>query len=161
MEKFRVITSYSIHYTKLYDDKYISISKTDPYGIITYVTKNFCESVGYSRDELIGKNHNLVRHPDTDPQIFKQMWETIKKGKVFQTALKNKTKDGNEVWFDLIIHPDYDIDNKLIGYTAIRRNITDKKIIEKFVITSYSIHYTKLYDLKLIILPLLPISQIL
>ncbi len=112
-------------------DKYISISKTDPYGIITYVTKNFCESVGYSRDELIGKNHNLVRHPDTDPQIFKQMWETIKKGKVFQTALKNKTKDGNEVWFDLIIHPDYDIDNKLIGYTAIRRNITDKKIIEK------------------------------
>lgn len=112
-------------------DKYISISKTDPYGVITYVTKNFCESVGYTKEELIGKDHSIVRHPDTPSSIFEDMWSTIKKGGVYQTALKNRTKNGNEIWFDLIIHPDYDIDKNLIGYTAIRRNITDKKIIEE------------------------------
>jgi|GEM_PF-382519 len=112
-------------------DKYISITKTDPYGFITFATKNFCQSVEYTKEELIGRNHNLVRHPDTDPAIFKEMWTTIKQGNVFQGALKNLTKSGGEVWFDLIIHPDYDMDKKLIGYTAIRRNITDKKIIEE------------------------------
>lgn len=59
------------------------------------------------------------------------MWSTIKKGKVFQGALKNKTRDGKEIWFEVIIHPDYDLDNKLLGYTAIRRNISDKKVIEE------------------------------
>ena len=59
------------------------------------------------------------------------MWQYIKKGKVFKTALKNKTKDGNEIWFELILTPDYNKKNKITGYTAIRKNITERKIIEE------------------------------
>ncbi|MGQ9863489.1 MAG: PAS domain-containing protein, partial [Bacteroidia bacterium] len=60
------------------------VSETDTRGVITYANDKFCEVSGYTLDELIGKPHNIVRHPDMPKEVFKEMWDTIKSGKIFQ-----------------------------------------------------------------------------
>lgn len=59
-------------------DKSFIVSKTDPKGIITYVNQEFCTISGYNQEELLGKAHNIIRHPDMPKEVFKQMWHTIK-----------------------------------------------------------------------------------
>ena len=71
----------SINFLKQYEDATNNssiVSKTDIYGIITYVNDEFCRISGYSKDELVGKNHNIIRHPDNPRQIYKKLWDTIK-----------------------------------------------------------------------------------
>jgi PAS domain S-box-containing protein len=112
-------------------DKYVVMAQTDTKGIITFVTQSFCEISGYSKQELIGKNINIIRHPSMSKLFFENMWKELKEKKKWEGEIKNIDKNGNSYWVKGIIFPRYDIDNKLIGYSSIRVNITDTKQLRK------------------------------
>ena len=111
--------------------QHIIYSQTDLKGIITYASKAFCEISGYSKEELLGKPHNIIRHPDMPTQAFREMWNTINSGKVWTGEVKNLKKDGGFYWVIAHISPKYDQDNNLIGYSGVRQDITDKKALDE------------------------------
>jgi len=113
-------------------DKSSIISKTDKSGRITYVNDNFCKVSGYTKDELLGKNHNMIRPIDSPKELYKDMWNTIKNKKQQWTGiLKNITKNGDLYYVKSTITPLFDEDGKIVEYIALRHNIssilTDKK----------------------------------
>ena len=114
--------------TRLRDisDKYIISSVTDLKGNITKVSDAFCEISQYSREELIGKPHNIVRHTDMPKSTFKALWRDLKAGKKWQGEIKNLKKDGSFYWVFANIEPLKNSSGKIEGYTAIRLDITDK-----------------------------------
>ena len=83
----------------------ILVSETDAKGIIVYADDAFVKFSEYSLEELIGKNHNIIRHPDMPKAAFKELWETVKKGNVWQGFVKNKTKTGKFYWVYATIFP--------------------------------------------------------
>lgn len=113
------------------------VSKTDKHGIITYVNDNFCKSSEYSKEELIGKSHNIVRHPDNPKELFKDLWQTIKvKKESWYGVLKNLTKSGKPYFIKTTIKPIFNVDGEIVEYVSIRSNIntimSDKnQLIEK------------------------------
>jgi len=113
----------------IYDGKVI-ISQTDTKGNITYANKKFCEVSGYSVDELIGKPHNIIRHPDMPKAAFAKMWETIKGGQVWNGLIKNLRKDGLYYWADSEILPIVGENDEITGYIAARRAGSRKDIKE-------------------------------
>ena len=123
-EKLDEVNEILNQYKKAVDDLLI-VSKTDPKGIITYVNDKFCEISGYSREELIGKSHNIIRHPDMPKEVFKNMWETIKRGEIWRGIIKNKKKDGGEYWVDAGIMPIKNHKGEIIEYIALRTDITE------------------------------------
>lgn len=129
-------------YIKLIDQN-VSFSKTDTKGNIIDVTEAFCKLSGYSKEELIGKKHNILRHPDVPESTYKDMWETIKNGEIWMGEIKNKNKEGGFYWVYSIVSPDFDINGNIVGYTALRNNITDKKKIEEIAIVD---KLTSLYN---------------
>jgi aerotaxis receptor len=80
-------------------------STTDVKGAITYVNQDFLDISGFSRDELIGKNHNIVRHPDMPPAAFGDLWATIKENKPWMGLVKNRCKSGDFYWVDAFVTP--------------------------------------------------------
>lgn len=120
-------------YQELYSqiDDYIIMAETDLQGIITYVTKPFCEISGYSKKELIGKNINLLKHPDVSSRFFEKLWNELETNKIWEGEIKNQDRYGNSYWIKGIIFPKYDFNNEIIGYISIRTNITDTKQLEK------------------------------
>jgi len=116
-------------------DKNIITSTTDLQGNITYVSQSFCDISGYTKEELLGKNHSIVKHPDMDKKIYKDLWSTISQNKRWHGEIKNRKKDGKYYWVEATIAPIYDEKNVKVGYTAIRQDITDKKLIELISIT--------------------------
>lgn len=109
-------------------DTVANISKTDIHGKITYVNQNFCDVSKYEKNELIGKSHNIVRHPDTSAETFKNMWHTISLGKVWKDKLKNLAKDGTSYFVNSTIIPRFDeINENIIEYVAIRFVITQEE----------------------------------
>jgi PAS domain S-box-containing protein len=109
----------------------IIMSSTDKNGIITSVSKAFCKISGYSEKELLGKNHNIVRHPGMSKKRFSDLWSTISSGNIWKGEIKNLKKDGNFYWVLATIVPDFDKNTKkIIGYSAVRHNITSKKQVE-------------------------------
>jgi len=105
-------------------DTHVIASKTDLRGNITYVSDAFCKISGSSREELLGKNHRISRHPDNDPKVYEEMWKTITHGGVFQGRIKNRKKDGGYYWVDSVVQQDVDVEGKVIGYTSIRHDVT-------------------------------------
>lgn len=101
------------------------VSKTDPYGVITYVNDQFCNVSGYSRDELVGATHRLIRHPDNDPLLFRDMWQTIRTRQSWQGVIKNQRKDGSAYYVDSLILPVLDPDGKIAEFMSIRTDVTD------------------------------------
>ncbi len=111
-------------------DKYIIRTITDTKGIITDANKAFCDISGYNESELIGNPHSLIRDPDMPKSVFKELWETIKAGKSWSGEVKNRKKDGSFYWVKAYIEPIFDDTHTIIGYSAIRQDITDKKRLE-------------------------------
>jgi PAS domain S-box-containing protein len=112
------------------DPKRYIVSETDAKGKITYVNDYFMEVSGYSEDELIGKPHSIVRHPDMPKVVFKLLWETISKGKNINAVIKNLAKDGRYYWIftEFEIRKNTDT-GEIIGYHASRKTIS-KHVIE-------------------------------
>ncbi len=103
------------------------ISTTDLKGQITYVNQDFIKVSGYEWDELIGKPHNLIRHPDMPPAAFKNLWQTIKAGHVWHQLVKNRCKNGDHYWVDAYVTPVYAGD-EIIGYQSIRTKPSQEAI---------------------------------
>jgi diguanylate cyclase (GGDEF)-like protein/PAS domain S-box-containing protein len=116
-------------------DAHVIISSTNIDGIITEVSEAFCKISGYSKEELIGRSHNLVRHPDMPSTLYEEMWTSLKKGISWYGEIKNISKKGVDYWVEAIIAPRYNEEYHLMGYTAIHHNITDKKRVEELSIT--------------------------
>ena len=116
-------------------DKNIITSSTNLEGYITYVSQSFCDISGYSKEELIGKNHRMIKHSDMDKKVYNELWDTITQDKRWHGEMKNRKKDGTYYWVEATIAPIYDDKKVKVGYTAIRQDITDKKMIELISIT--------------------------
>ncbi|OEE31491.1 chemotaxis protein [Vibrio genomosp. F10 str. ZF-129] len=101
------------------------VSTTDPRGVITYANDAFCSISGYSRDELIGKNHNMVRHPDMPKEAFFDLWQHLKQGQPWRGAVKNRCKDGRYYWVDAFVTPIYS-NGEITGYQSVRRTLDTK-----------------------------------
>lgn len=101
------------------------VSKTNLAGTITYVNENFCRLSGYSKEELIGKKHNIVRHPDMDRAVFQELWETITAKKIFKATIKNRTKSGNDYYVDTVAMPLLDVNGNPKEYIAVRYDVTE------------------------------------
>ncbi len=95
------------------------VSTTDTRGIITYANDIFCKVAGYELSEMVGKNHNLVRHPDMPKAAFKDLWTHIAAGRPWQGIVKNRCKDGRYYWVDAFVTPIYQ-GSELIGYQSVR-----------------------------------------
>lgn len=134
-------------YVALVDENIIN-SSTDLVGRITQVSQALCRISDYTKEELIGKTHAIIKHPDMPEALFKDLWETISRGDTWKGEMKNSTKKGDFFWVYATVHPIFDIQGKKVGYTAIRQDITDKKRVEELSVTDV---LTKLYNRRKII----------
>ncbi|MDH3631968.1 MAG: diguanylate cyclase [Gammaproteobacteria bacterium] len=116
-------------------DKYVITSSTDKKGIITSTSDAFCEISGYSREELVGNNHSIVRHKDMPASLYKELWGSITRGQTWQGEIKNRKKNGDYYWVHAYISPVCDEQGNITGYTAIREDITNKKLAQELSIT--------------------------
>ena len=107
------------------DPKRYIVSETDEKGKITYCNDYFMEVSGYTKEELIGKSHNIVRHPDMPQIVFKLLWQTISEGKNINAVVKNLSKDGRYYWIFTEFESRRDTDTgEIIGYHAARKSIS-------------------------------------
>ena len=112
-------------------DRYVLKLDTDLDGKITFVTKSFCEMSGYSKDEIIGKYANILRHPDMSQNFYKNLWKELRAKKIWQGEVKNIDKFGNTYWVKTSLFPKYNDKKQHIGYSSIRTDITATKQLEK------------------------------
>ena len=109
------------------------VSKANQKGIITYVNQAFCETSGYTQSELVGKNHNIVRHPDSPKEVFADMWHTIKDLKQsWRGKVKNRKKDGGYYWVDALIKPIINADGEVEEYIGLRNDITEQEDVKAY-----------------------------
>ena len=109
-------------------DQACIVSEVDLKGFITYVNDKHCEVSQYTREELMGQNQNIVRHPDMPKEVFKEMWATIGRGKIFRGKVKNRRKDGTPYYVDGIFTPVLGDNGKPVKYIGIRFDITETTI---------------------------------
>lgn len=103
------------------------VSRTDLKGITTYGNDTFVDISGFSREELIGKNHNVVRHPDMPPQAFAWLWETIKTGRPWRGVVKNRRKNGDHYWVEALVVP-VRKNGETTGYMSVRTEPTREQV---------------------------------
>ncbi len=111
---------------RLPQGKYI-VSRTTIKGVITDVNDVFVQVSGFSREELIGQSHNIVRHPDMPQAAFKNLWDTLKKGQPWRGVVKNRCKNGDFYWVDALVIPLRE-NRQLVGYTSVRKIPTRSQI---------------------------------
>jgi len=111
------------------DANAVLVTKTDTKGIITYTNDEFCRIVGYTREEMIGKSHNIVRHADMPPQAFKWLWDTLKAERPWRGMVKNRCKNGDHYWVRATVSPVIE-GGKIIGYVSVRRAPSRQQIAE-------------------------------
>jgi len=120
-----------------FDSNVIMISETDTKGVITYVNSAFCNVSGYTKEELIGKPHNIIRHPSMPKMLFERIWFQLKSSKPWSGSLKNLRKDGSYFWVHAEIVPVSDENKMTLYYMAAYKVISEKnrdeaeKIYEK------------------------------
>lgn len=119
-ENIKILDQY-----KMVLDESSIVSKTDANGVITYVNDAFCEISGYTREELIGKTHSIIRHPDTPKELFKDLWSTIKEGRVWKETFKNLSKTGKEYYVKSVIAPIFDDRGNVIEFIAARVDVSE------------------------------------
>ena len=115
-------------------DKNVSYSSTDTDGNIIEVSEAFCKISGYTKEELIGKKHSILRHKDMDKNVYEDLWTTITKGKSWLGEVKNNKKDASFFWTDVLITPIFNKIGKIVKYTAIRQDISDHKRVEQLAL---------------------------
>ncbi len=123
-------------------DKENLISETDLKGNIIYVNDIFCEVSGFTKEELLGQPHNIVRHPDNSSKIFENLWETIQSGNVWKGKIKNKAKDGTSYYVKSTIFPIFNEEGEIKKYVASRFLITqdeeEKQTLKRYILQQKS-----------------------
>ena len=122
-EKINNNISYLQSYKNTIDENLI-VTRTDLDGHITFANENFYKISGYSKDETIGKKHNITRHPNNKPAMFKKLWETLLSKKPWQGRIKNFKKDSSSYWIETTIAPILNKDNEIVEFIGIGHNIT-------------------------------------
>lgn len=117
---------------RTFPDDEIVVTKTDKKGLITYANDVFLSLAGYTEDELLGKPHNLVRHPDMPKCIFKLLWDNISSGKEICAYVVNRSKNGDHYWVYAHVTPWIDTDGNINGFHSSRR-VPDRKILENII----------------------------
>lgn len=130
-------------YKRAVDESSI-VSKTDARGIIKYVNDAFCDISGFSRDELVGKSHNIIRHQDTPKSVFEDLWRTIQNKRVWKGIIKNRKKDGGDYVVKSTIVPILDSENNILEFMSIRTDITELVSKEKQLLEQTMDELTKL-----------------
>ncbi|WP_298620564.1 PAS domain-containing protein [uncultured Zoogloea sp.] len=102
------------------DDDFI-VTKTDAKGRILYANRIFIALSGYTEAELLGSQHNIIRHPDMPRAVFKLLWDHIAAGQEFIGYVKNMARDGSFYWVLATVTPDRDGERGIVGYTSVRR----------------------------------------
>lgn len=105
------------------------VSKTDPRGVITYANSAFIAISGYRESELVGVNHNLVRHPGMPKAAFRSLWDTVAAGQEWRGIVKNLAKDGSHYWVAAMVTPSRQ-GGQIVGYMSVRRQPTRQQIDE-------------------------------
>ncbi|MDF1878453.1 EAL domain-containing protein [Sulfurimonas sp. SAG-AH-194-C20] len=105
-------------------DNNLIVTKTDIDGTITFANDNFYNITGFSAEEIIGNNHNIVRNPHTPSELFEELWQKILSKKTWHGRLQNTRKDGSAYWVDTTISPILNKDNEIVEFIAIRHDIT-------------------------------------
>ena len=103
------------------------LSTTDTKGRITYVNQDFLEISGFEEEELIGKAHNVVRHPDMPPAAFEDLWRTIQSGRSWMGIVKNRCKNGDHYWVNAYVTPVFK-DGQIVEYQSVRSQATREQI---------------------------------
>jgi len=124
-------------------NEYIILSTADLNGTIKTVSNAFSEISGYQKDDLIGQNHNVIKHPNTPKSKFIDLWKTIEAGNIWTGELQNLNKNDDEYWLKTMISPSYNNLGHIDGYISISHDISEKKKLEKITIID---HLTGLYN---------------
>lgn len=111
-----------------YEDSSHFISRTDVHGIITFANETFAQISGFSQHELIGSNHNIVRHPDMPEWVFQDLWDTINKGRPWRGMVKNRAKNGDYYWVKATIIRFTNKEGIVNGYHSIRKKPTREEV---------------------------------
>ncbi len=114
--------------TVLSEDAFL-VTETDAKGKIIFANEEFCRIAEYNKDEIMGKNHNIVRHRDMPKAAFRDLWDTIKKGEVWSGFVKNATKSGGYYWVFATIYPFFNEDNEQC-YLSCRRKASKEDILK-------------------------------
>lgn len=112
-------------------DHHAIIAYTDEKGVITYVNDNFCDISGYTREELLGNTHQMVNSGEHDKAFWMSFWQTISNGNVWVGEVCNKAKDGSIYWVNTTVSPEKDEEGNIVGFFALRYDITKRKILEE------------------------------
>ncbi len=121
------------------------VTKTDLLGKITYANELFCQLSEYTQEEVIGKPHSIVRHPDMDSATFQELWKTISEGNTWRGVVKNRTKSGGYYWTDAVISPVFGDGDTIVEYISIRRDITE--LMDKKATLEFKANYDELTKL--------------
>ena len=124
-------------------DDYVNLCVTDKKGVIIDVSKSYCTLTGYTRAELIGKRHNILRYEKTENRVYKELWETINSKKVWEGELTNVKKDGEIFNKKILITPELDENQNIVNFIAYSQDISYQKKIELISVTD---ELTKLYN---------------
>jgi PAS domain S-box-containing protein len=124
------------------DPKKEILSETDAAGVINYANDYFVELSGYPEEELVGKPHSVVRHPDMPKTVFKLLWDNLKQGKEYKAIIKNRRKDGKYYWVYSEYKPLYDQQKNIRGYRSMRHPVPKNSLEDIEAI------YKKLLDLE-------------
>lgn len=106
---------------KVMRDEDFIVSMTDPKGLITYGNRTFIEFSGYTEKELLGSQHNIIRHPDMPRAVFKLLWDKIQNKEECFAYVKNMAKDGSFYWVFTNVTPTFDMSGNITGYMSVRR----------------------------------------
>lgn len=111
------------------------VSEADAKGRILYANDDFCKIAGFSKEELIGKPHNIVRHDDMPKAAFQDLWKTIREGKIWKGIVKNRTRDGAYYWVNATAYPSKTVDGSL-RFISVRVKPTKKEIDDAIILYS-------------------------